>query len=586
MTPYRKLMIACPVLCVLLFHQCPRWGFAAPGDSQVRLVQTGEVTIGDPVNAFNTIAFDQHKLITHGEYQYTLFWDAERHLRFARRHLATDDVQQVVFPDRISNPTNSHLNAVVGISPKDGRLHLSYDHHNSPFRYRVSQADFVTTPPETLSTDQFSDKINFLSEPTVTYPAFFNDGSGNLYLMFRTGSAGNGDWIMYRHDAVENAWARVGMVISRAGTYKGSSSRCAYHNDLLFDRDDRLHLAWVFREPGPHRTNHGLYYAYSDDYGATWHNDGGEQIADLAANQPIRVDSAGIRVLDIPQNSWVLNQDAMVLDFRNQPHMIISRSCNVTANIAETNIHIMHYWRTPDGQWHEQTILDTKSTIGRGEGWTQVIDWRGDVFMDEHDNLYAYFPMQDDILYAAQAKHSDGWRQWTVYPLTDAETTLPHYLINQAGQKYDRFRWARDAMLSVPLVIRRDGRNQYVIRDYVLGRPAGRAAEAVEASVSRPVSDGRAATLQALPEPPAGALGYPDRSANLDALPGFRKPPNGYGPVPIYLWTGDQLTRERLAWQLDVRGGRNGENHHRQHPGPGSTPRCEWPDTKPDRPGQ
>jgi len=444
---------------------------ALAAEPQIRLVQTDEVTIGDPVNAFNTIAFDQHKLITHGEYQYTLFWDAEHHLRLARRHLATGKVQQIVFPDRISDPTNSHLNAVVGISPKDGRLHLSYDHHVTPFRYRVSAAGFLTAPPETLSTDQFSDKINFLAEPTVTYPAFFNDGAGNLYFMFRTHSSGDGDWIMYRHNPDENTWTRVGMVISRAGTFNGSNSRCAYHNDLLFDRNDRLHLAWVFREPGHHLTNHGLYYAYSDDYGATWHNNTGKQIADLAADRPIRIDSEGIRVLDIPQNSWILNQDAMVLDSRNQPHMIMSRSSNVTANIAQTNIHIMHYWRTPDGQWHEQMILDTKSTVGRGEGWVQVIDWRGDVFMDEHDNLFTYFPMQDDLLHVAQAKRGEGWRNWTIYPLTGADTKLPHYLINQAGQKYDRFRWTRDAVLSVPLVIERDGRNQYVLRDYVLGTP-------------------------------------------------------------------------------------------------------------------
>ncbi len=72
---------------------------------------------------------------------------------------------------------------------------------------------------------------------------------------------------------------------------------------------------------------------------------------------------------------------------------------------------------------------------------------------------------------AAQAKHCEGWRTWTVYPLTDADTKLPHYLTNQAGQKYDRFRWARDGVLSVLLVIQRDGQNQYVIRDYVLARP-------------------------------------------------------------------------------------------------------------------
>ena len=48
------------------------------------------------------------------------------------------------------------------------------------------------------------------------------------------------------------------------------------------------------------------------------------------------------------------------------------------------------------------------------------------------------------------------------------------------------------------------------------------------------ISDGRKATLRALSDPPAGALGYPDRSADLDVLPGFFKPPHGYGQVPFF----------------------------------------------------
>lgn len=66
------------------------------------------------------------------------------------------------------------------------------------------------------------------------------------------------------------------------------------------------------------------------------------------------------------------------------------------------------------------------------------------------------------------------------------------------------------------------------------------------------ISDGREATPGALPEPPADALGYPDRSADLDVLPGFFKPPRGYGQVPFFWWPGDRLTRERLSWQLGL----------------------------------
>ena len=45
--------------------------------------------------------------------------------------------------------------------------------------------------------------------------------------------------------------------------------------------------------------------------------------------------------------------------------------------------------------------------------------------------------------------------------------------------------------------------------------------------------------------------GYPDRSAELDVLPGFQNPPKGYGNVPFYWWIGDTLTKERILWQMD-----------------------------------
>lgn len=45
--------------------------------------------------------------------------------------------------------------------------------------------------------------------------------------------------------------------------------------------------------------------------------------------------------------------------------------------------------------------------------------------------------------------------------------------------------------------------------------------------------------------------GYPDRSADLDVLPGFINPPKGYGEVPFFWWQGDTITKERLLWQLD-----------------------------------
>jgi len=53
------------------------------------------------------------------------------------------------------------------------------------------------------------------------------------------------------------------------------------------------------------------------------------------------------------------------------------------------------------------------------------------------------------------------------------------------------------------------------------------------------------------PPPPAHAIGFPSRDANLDALSGFKNPLPGYGIVPFFWWLGDPLTKERLGWILE-----------------------------------
>jgi hypothetical protein len=49
---------------------------------------------------------------------------------------------------------------------------------------------------------------------------------------------------------------------------------------------------------------------------------------------------------------------------------------------------------------------------------------------------------------------------------------------------------------------------------------------------------------------PASALGWPKPDPKLDAYPGFRTPPPGYGQVPFWWWTGEELDAERLIGQL------------------------------------
>ena len=49
---------------------------------------------------------------------------------------------------------------------------------------------------------------------------------------------------------------------------------------------------------------------------------------------------------------------------------------------------------------------------------------------------------------------------------------------------------------------------------------------------------------------PMNHTAYPDRSPNLDAMPGFKSPPSGYGEVPFWWWTGDDLDVDRMLEQV------------------------------------
>jgi len=55
--------------------------------------------------------------------------------------------------------------------------------------------------------------------------------------------------------------------------------------------------------------------------------------------------------------------------------------------------------------------------------------------------------------------------------------------------------------------------------------------------------------------PPSWAVGQISRAPDLEVLPGFQKPPPGFGIVPFFWWLGDPLTKERLGWELEQMAG-------------------------------
>jgi hypothetical protein len=449
-------------------------GSAHQATDRPRLAPTETVVVDAAAHDWNNAPWDQQKVVTYGDYQYVPYWDADHHLVLARRHIETGTVQTLAFEHTLSRPGDPHNNTAVGISAGDGRLHLSFDHHNQPLNYLRSRAGFLDSPPAELSTDQFGTVGGIdadAPQSSVTYPRFFTDSEGELYLCYRQGYASNGDSHLLRYDADAGQWTSVGRVFASEGTYGGClgafESRNAYLHDLVFDEDDRLHATWTYRESGGYNTNHDLHYAYSDDGGTTWHNNDGTQIADLEADDPIRVDDPGIVAVEVPQNYWFVNQGTMALDAAGQPHVFTHQSTNQTSDhassddpVAAANRHYVHYWRTPDGTWNRQFVDDTTVDIDDYVGLK-----RGDLVFDDEDNLHAYTVM-DGTIFAATASRASDWTDWRIYRLVDG------YGGGGGGWKLDERRWERDGVLSVPVTRPTDDGRQFVLQEFRLERGA------------------------------------------------------------------------------------------------------------------
>ena len=351
--------------------------------------------------AFNRASFDQDKIVSFGDFQYALYWAADQTLVLVRRHLRTQAIQTLRFPGyHLSiNPQDGHRNAVVGISPEDGRLHLSWDHHNNDLRYTKSRPGFLTAPPETLSVFDFEPAQPLTSDAPqrVTYPRFFNDPGEQLYFLYRTGSSGSGDSVLSRYDAETGAWKVLSLCLfSKEGTYpawENSTSRNAYLHDVLFDQTGRLHITWVYREAGrTWASNHDLHYAYSDD-GAIWKNNAGAQIADLSKGDPIALDDPGIVVWPIPVYSWLMNQCGMTLDGHNQPHVatyhmlepfVPDKLEHNPPDHVQDRLAIHHYWRDASGVWHSSGPI---ASAGEGEGRLR----RPNIVADADNNIAIYW---------------------------------------------------------------------------------------------------------------------------------------------------------------------------------------------------
>lgn len=345
----------------------------------------------------NSLSFQQDAIITFNGWQYAVYYSSSRHVAVARREISSESWENLELTDYKQTTDDNHNSISIGVSPADGRIHLSFDHHTAALHYRISKAGLLSNPKdhkwEASLFSEVQSKLDGESVTGVTYPRFITAPDSTLVLTVRIGTSGDSDNRIWKYNN-DGTWHNLGQFVE--GNYKGGTCT-AYFHGLKFDKNNKLHAAWCWREDGSGEMNHDLLYAYSDDYGATWYNNQNSVIA-RAGKSFITQDTTSCKVWTIATSTGLINQESMTLDNQGRVH-ILSRE-----NISQKNIQ-MHYFRDTTGVWHR-----INTTIA-----TKIWDNRSKIVSDGANNVYAIMPH----ISIAGASSKSGYTDWSVLSTVD-----------------------------------------------------------------------------------------------------------------------------------------------------------------------
>lgn len=377
----------------------------------------------------NGLSFQQSPLTTFGEYQYVTFYSTatgygKQYVNVGRRPIfpSIGVWESFALTDYIQQTLDEHNTISMGIS-SDGKIHLSFDHHDVPLNYRVSNTGIAKDIPSTWDQSTFGSVQHTLPGSTgpwtpLTYPRFqrLNNTSGDLLMEFRIGVSGAGDSWIHIYNSAAGQWSPV-------GKYLIGEDNNAYINGLS-ERNGKLYVSYTVRETPDAMTNHDFYFTYytyntqTQFSDGTWRKNNGDAVA-----APIAPSTPGIKIYAIPQNSQIINQEAQCIDDKGRFHALMRDN---TTGVAL----FYHYLRSQDGQFIKTRInAPTLSTPPYLSYRGKIVAWR--------DNLIAILPDQPKAIitaWASTAKYGfTDWTQLATIPNMACEPLVDEERLNNYG---------------------------------------------------------------------------------------------------------------------------------------------------------
>jgi len=411
--------------------------------------------------AANGKSFQQDVLVTHNQVQYIAYYDAERHVCVGRRTLPSGKWEILRLEDYRFGGQDAHNTISMGICPRDGTIHLAFDHHGHPLHYRVSRKGVATEPVNIKwGPELFGPVMSELEEGKpvkgVTYPRFLQTPEGGLQLCYRVGASGNGDRVLVDYDPDNGVWKDTRRIDSGKGeftdSFNTSPSRCSYPNGYDYGSGGRLHVTWVWRER-TQGANHDLCYAYSDDRGHTWRNTKGKIVgvgdSDIPGSRTLSVHSPDIVAVPISRAYGTMNTQAQAVDSKGRIHVVMWHCSDDSLKAARTEPESCwgppdarryhHYWRGLEGEWHHAVLPGLPGN-------------RPKLFFDKNDDAFLIYGASQGTgsynrgsaprdLVVSAATAGARWTDWHVAHVEKGP------FVNE--MLADRFLWKSQGILSV-----------------------------------------------------------------------------------------------------------------------------------------
>ncbi|PQJ76560.1 BNR-4 repeat-containing protein [Polaribacter glomeratus] len=238
-----------------------------------------------------------------------------RHVMLTRYNTITGTLKTIEFPHQHSGFQNnwwlgeSHNTIAVAISPLDGTIHLLYDMHaygrtkpangslsNDYFRYSFSVKNAASASDEDFSLNQFVKNTNdgykhlslnraenYAAFSELTYPQFFLNDSGDLFMYMREGGNNNGAYKFSKYTASTSSWSGFTHFNILNAKNRGEDYNWGLYGNMKYV-NGKIRVGFQRRSSNnndKYEYQNGIYYAYSDNQDGTgsWNNYRGDSFA-------------------------------------------------------------------------------------------------------------------------------------------------------------------------------------------------------------------------------------------------------------------------------------------------------------------